>query len=117
MLSEPDLDFTRLTGDAASGGQVEVHGTRRTTTLSVRNPRLLDLSAVLRLVPKVVERVLARTRNVAFSRFPPIRTVALERQLRVDLSHSYIHVSSLRAQGPARCERKRVGDLAGGGAA
>ena len=25
MLSEPDLDFTRLTGDAASGGQVEVH--------------------------------------------------------------------------------------------
>jgi hypothetical protein len=51
-LSEPDLDFTRLPGDAASGGQVEVHGTRRTTSISVRNPRLLDLSAVLRLVPK-----------------------------------------------------------------
>ncbi len=28
MLGEPDLDFPRLTGDAASGGQVEVHGTR-----------------------------------------------------------------------------------------
>jgi hypothetical protein len=27
MLGEPDFDFTRLTGDAASGGQVEVHGT------------------------------------------------------------------------------------------
>jgi hypothetical protein len=27
MLGEPDLDFTRLTRDAASGGQVEVHGT------------------------------------------------------------------------------------------
>jgi hypothetical protein len=52
MLSEPDLDFTRLTGDAASGGQVEIHGTRRTTGISVRNPRLRDLSAVLRLVPK-----------------------------------------------------------------
>jgi hypothetical protein len=52
MLSEPDLDFTRLTGDAASGDQVEVHGTRRTTSISVRNPRLLDLSAVVRLVPK-----------------------------------------------------------------
>jgi hypothetical protein len=26
MLGEPDLDFTRLTRDAASGGQVEVHG-------------------------------------------------------------------------------------------
>jgi hypothetical protein len=35
MLSEPDLDFTRLTGDAASGGQAEVHGTRRTTSMVI----------------------------------------------------------------------------------
>jgi hypothetical protein len=28
MLGEPDLDFTRLTRDAASGGQVEVHERR-----------------------------------------------------------------------------------------
>ena len=28
---EPDLDFTRLTGSAASGGQVEVHGMRPTS--------------------------------------------------------------------------------------
>jgi hypothetical protein len=27
MLGEPDLDFTRLTRDAAGGGQVEAHGT------------------------------------------------------------------------------------------
>src|SRR6202035_2148842 len=39
MLSEPDLDLTRLTGDAASGGQVQVHGARRSTNISVRNPR------------------------------------------------------------------------------
>ena len=37
MLSEPDLDFTGLTGDAASGGQVEVHRARRTTSISVLN--------------------------------------------------------------------------------
>jgi hypothetical protein len=27
VLGEPDLDFTRLTRDAAGGGQVEAHGT------------------------------------------------------------------------------------------
>ena len=69
--------FGRLTGDAASSGQVEVHGTRRTTSISLRNPRLLDLSAVLRLVPKVVERVLARTRNARFLARPFV-TVAIE---------------------------------------
>ena len=31
MLGEPDLDFPRLTGNVASGGQVEAHGTGRTS--------------------------------------------------------------------------------------
>ena len=29
MLGELDLDFPGLTSDAASGGQIEVHGTRQ----------------------------------------------------------------------------------------
>ena len=62
MLGEPDLDLTRLTGDAASGGQVEVNGTRLTTSRSVRNhaPRFERRTPAR--AQKVVERVLARTR-------------------------------------------------------
>ena len=35
VLGEPDLDFPRLTGDTASGGQVEVHGTLSDYSISV----------------------------------------------------------------------------------
>jgi hypothetical protein len=45
MLREPDLDFTRLTGDAASGGQVEIHGTRGSRSISVRKRLLLNFRA------------------------------------------------------------------------
>jgi hypothetical protein len=62
MLGEPDLDLTRLTADAASGGQVEVHGTGRTTSRSVRNhaPRFERRTPAS--AQKFVEWVLARTR-------------------------------------------------------
>jgi hypothetical protein len=57
MLGEPDLDFTQLTGDVASGGQVEIHETGGATGMSVRHPRLLDFYSGS--CPKIVERKLS----------------------------------------------------------
>jgi hypothetical protein len=82
MLGEPDLDFTRLTRDAAGGGQVEVHGHRRTTSLSLTRAMLTHLPRHRKNDPLWRKhRLQPRT---AFSRFPPIRSLTLEGQLRVE---------------------------------
>jgi len=60
MPSSARLRRIEIKVNSAPGGRrgsrwcksTTVHGTLRTTSISVRNPRLLDLSAVLRLVPK-----------------------------------------------------------------